>query len=57
MIKHRVVASGGGEVGPGPHFMFGPWLLHTSNIVFKICVPPLRNPGDGPNGVFKHEPE
>jgi len=35
--------------------MFGPRLLHTSNIVFKKCgthlwvlVPRLRNPGDGP---------
>jgi len=38
-----------------PHFMFGSWLLHTSNIVFKKCAPPsdfwlprMRNPGDGP---------
>jgi len=37
-----------------PHFMFSPWLVHTSNIVFKKFGPAcgfwphlLRNPGDG----------
>jgi len=39
---------------PSP-IMFGPRLLHTSDIVFKKCfplfvvfAPQLRSPGDGP---------
>jgi len=41
--------------------MFGPGLLHTSNIVFKSCGPLvifgpwLGNPGDGPGNNFSYE--
>ena len=31
----------GGQWCPGPHFTFGPRLLHTSNIVFEKCGPPF----------------
>jgi len=43
----------------GGHFMFGPRLQHTSNIVFKKCPPfvvfafQLRNPGDGTGLMMK----
>ena len=44
-----------------PHFMFGPRLLHTSNIVFKkfrhscgFWPPLLRNPGDVPATLPLH---
>ena len=55
----------GGAMVPGPpfeicapHFMFDPQLLHTSNILFLKCGPPLwllpplmRNAGDGPGDI------
>ena len=60
-LQDRAVASWG-QWCPAPHlksvpshFMFGPRLLHTSNIVFLKCAAPcgfwpplLGNPGDGP---------
>ena len=56
----QAIASGAATGAPlhlksvSAHFMFGPRLLHTSNIISKKCaplwflVPLLRNPGDGP---------